>query len=84
MFNIGDKVKIKYISDGNPHNNKIGTVKYLHRFNFYSMGNILAEPETRTQGEIHYDDGTFEIVQDMYRKGSGVVSPIELVKKANN
>lgn len=26
MFKVGDKVKIPYISDYNPHNNKVGTI----------------------------------------------------------
>lgn len=79
MFKVGDKVKISYISDCNPHNNKVGTITWLHDYNFYPNGN-LSVVEKRTQGIITYDDGTTEGIGDFYREGSGVVSKIEHIK----
>lgn len=79
-FFLGDKVKIRYISDCNPHNNQVGTIVWLHEYKFYPNGDST-NVETRVQGTILYDDGTTEGVGDFYRKGSGLVSPVEKVKE---
>lgn len=78
-FFLGDKVKIRYISDCNPHNDKVGTIIWLHKCEYYPHGDDT-EVETHLQGTILYDDGTTEGVGDFYRKGSGLVSPVEKVK----
>ena len=75
MFNVGDKVKIPYISDCNPHNNKVGTVTWLHNYNYYPNGDYSVI-EKRMQGTITYDDGTTENIRDFYRKESRLVSEI--------
>lgn len=75
-FKVGDKVRIPYISDCNPHNNKVGIITWLHNYNYYPNRDYSAI-EKRTQGTITYDDGTTEGVVDFYRKGSGLVSEIE-------
>ena len=80
MFKVGDKVKIPYISDCNPHNNKVGTITWLHDYNYYPNGDYSVS-EKRTQGTITYDDGKSFNVSNMYRKGSGVVSKIEHIKE---
>lgn len=72
MFKVGDKVKIPYISDCNLHNNKIGTITWLHNYNFYPNGDYSVV-EKKTQRTITYDDGTTESVGDFYLKGSGIV-----------
>ena len=82
MFRVGDKVKIPYISDCNPHNDKVGTITWLRDYNYYPNGNLNAI-ETRTQGTITYDDGTTEGVGDFYRKGSGLVSKIIRIQKGS-
>lgn len=81
-FNVGDKVRIAYISDCNPHNGKIGTITWLHDYKYYPNGakGDCLNFEIRTQGKITYDDGTAEGVGNFYRKGSGLVSPVEKVK----
>ena len=76
---VGDKVKIPYISDCNPHNNKVGIITWLHDYNYYPNGDCSVI-EKRTQGTITYDDGTTEGVGDFYREGSGVVSKSEHIK----
>lgn len=80
MFKVGDRVKIKYIGDCNPHNNKIGIITWLHEYNYYPNGDYSVI-EKRTQGTITYENGTIESVNDFYRKGSGIVSKIEHIKK---
>lgn len=80
MFKVGDKVKIPYISDANPHNNQVGTITWLHDYNYYPNRDYSVV-EKKVQGTITYDDGTTEGVGDFYRKGSGVVSEIILVKE---
>lgn len=79
-FFLGDRVKIRYISDCNPHNDKVGTIIWLNECKYYPHGNYT-EVETHLQGTILYDDGTTEGVGDFYRKGSGLVSPVEKVKE---
>ena len=56
MFKVGDKVKIPYISDCNPHNNKVGIITWLHDYSYYPNGDYSVI-EKRTQGTITYDDG---------------------------
>ena len=80
MFKVGDKVKISYISDCNPHNNKVGTITWLHDYNYYPNGDYSVV-EKRTQGTITYDDGTTESVGNFYREDSGIVSKIEHIKE---
>ena len=79
MFKVGDKVKIPYISDCNPHNSKVGIITWLHDYNYYPNRDYSVI-EKRTQGTITYDDGTTEGVGNFYREGSGVVSKIEHIK----
>jgi hypothetical protein len=75
MFQIGDKVKLSYISDCNKYNGKTGTITWLHDYNYYPNGDYSVI-ETRTQGTITYDDGGELMIPNMYRKGSGVVSAV--------
>lgn len=75
MFAVGDKVKISYISDCNKYNGQVGTITWLHDYKYYPNGDYSVI-ETRTQGVIKYDDGCELGISNMYRKGSGVVSPI--------
>lgn len=79
VFNVGDKVRIRYISDCHPHNNKIGTVSWLNTYKFYPNGD-LSEVIMKTQGKISYENGTEEYVDNMYREGNGLVSPVEKVE----
>lgn len=78
MVNIGDKVKVKYISDCNPHNNEIGEVIDTRTHKYYPNGNpnefIFQQCCT-----IEYKDGTTEYIIDTDRKGSGLVSPLEKI-----
>lgn len=80
MFKVGDKVKIKYISDCNPHNNKVGIITWLRSYNYYPNRDYSVI-EKRVQGIITYADGTTESVGNFYRKGSGLVSRIERIKE---
>ena len=79
MFKLGDKVKIPYINDANPHNNKVGIITWLHDYNYYPNRDYSVI-EQKTQGTITYEDGTTEGVVNFYRKGSGLVSEIALVE----
>lgn len=79
-FKVGDKVKIPYISDCNPHNNKVGIITWLHDYNYYPNKDYSVI-EKRTQGTITYEDGSTESISNLYRKGSGLVSEIEYIKE---
>ena len=81
-FKVGDKVRIKYISDNSKHNNEVGTITFLRDYNYYPNGDDSVI-EKKTQGTITYKDGSEESVVDFYRTGSGVVSPVEKVKFAD-
>ena len=78
-FHIGDKVKIAYISDCNPHNGKVGRITVLRPVNYYPNGDYSVV-EQHVQAIIEYDDGTTEGVGDIYREGCGIVSPVEKVE----
>ena len=75
MIKVGDKVKLSYISDGNPHNNVTGIVSEENVYKYYPNGDpnefVLKQSCT-----IQYPDNSTEYVQDTERKGSGVVSPL--------
>lgn len=75
MFKVGDKVKIAYIRDCDPHNGEIGTLTWLHNYTEY---NGVARNE-KTQGIIKYKNGDEHIIDDVYRRESGLVSPVEKV-----
>lgn len=77
-FKVGDKVKIKYISDNSRHNNKIGTITWLNEYNYYPNGDYSVIKK-KTQGIITYEDGSEEGVSDFYAKGSGITSPVKKV-----
>ena len=80
MFKVGDKVKIPYISDCNPHNNKVGIITWLNDYNYYPNGDYSVI-EKRTQGTITYDDETIENIGNFYREDSGIVSKIIAIKE---
>ena len=68
------------LNDCHPYNNKVGTITWLHDYNYYPNGDDSVI-EKRTQGTITYDDGKSFDVSNMYRKGSGVVSNIDYIKE---
>lgn len=75
MIKLKDKVKLKYISDCNPNNNKIGVVIYEHIYKYYP--NRDSDEFVLRQGcTIQYPDGSTHSVEDTEREGSGVVSPL--------
>lgn len=74
-FKVGDRVKINYIGDANPHNGEVGTIIRLHSYKSFPEGNINA-PEDRVQATIKYDDGWRYDIANLYRKESGLISPV--------
>lgn len=78
-FKVGDKVKIEYISDTNPLNGKVGEITWINKYNFYIKGNKYNSVE-KYQAKIVYPNGKEISISDLYREGSGVVSPIEKVE----
>jgi hypothetical protein len=79
-FKIGDKVKIDYISDYDEHNGKVGKITDLREANYYPNGDESVI-EKITYAEITYDDGSTEDNVNLYREGSGLVSPVKKVKE---
>jgi len=77
-FDLGDKVKIPYICDGDRHNGEVGEVTWLHPYKFYPEGDINNHV-WKYQMEISYPDGQ-SIMADPDRKTSGVVSEVILVE----
>lgn len=78
MVKVGDKVKLDYISDCNPHNNKVGEVIRESMHKYYPTGNV-DEFVLKQSCIIQYLDGSTEQINDTERKGGGVVSPVEKV-----
>ena len=77
-FNIGDKVKIPYISDCDKHNGEVGEVTWIHAYKFYPGDNINNHV-WKHQIQITYADGQ-TIMADPDRKSSGIVSEVILVE----
>lgn len=80
MVEVGNKVKIYYISDCNPHNDKIGTVIEEGWYKYYPNG-TPNEFLLKQRCTIQYPDGSKIFVQNTERKGSGVVSPLIIVEE---
>ena len=59
MIKVGDKVKIPYICDCCIHNDMVGTVSWVHSYNYYPNGDYSVV-EKRLQGTITYPDGSTE------------------------
>lgn len=78
-FKVGDKVRIQYNSDRNPHNGKIGTITWLHDHKYYPNRDYSVVV-MQTQAQILYPDGTAEMVDNIYRAGSGTFSPVEKIQ----
>lgn len=78
QIKIGDIVSIKYIYDCCPHNGMVGAISYLHKYKYYPNGN-KNEFVYKWQALIKYSDGTMESVLDLFKEGSGLVSPITQV-----
>lgn len=83
VFEIGDKVRVAYFSDCDPRNSQIGVVTGLRYVNHYPNKDYSVVVK-RVEGTITYEDGFVLSVGDMYRKGSGLVTPIELIEKASD
>lgn len=81
-FNLGDKVKIPYISDSNKHNNQIGEVTWIHPYKFYPGGDINNHV-WKYQMTITYPDGETEGANPD-AKTSGLVSEVVLVERKSS
>jgi len=77
-FNLGDLVKIPYISDCYRHNDEVGEVTWIHPYKAYPDGDIN-NYIWKYQMEITYPDGQ-SIIIDPDRKPSGLVSEVILVE----
>lgn len=77
-FNLGDKVKIPYISDCDSRNNQVGEVTGIRRQKFYPGGDVN-NLVWKYQMQITYPDGQ-SITVDPNRKGSGLISEVVLVE----
>ena len=76
-FNLGDKVLIPYICDGDRHNGEVGEVTWIHPYKFYP-GSDINNHVWKHQMEITYPDGQ-SIIADPDSKPSGIVSEVILV-----
>ena len=77
-FNIGDKVRIPYISDCDKHNGEVGEVTWIHPYKFYP-GADINNHVWKHQMQITYPDGQ-TIMAAPDRKSSGIVSEVILVE----
>lgn len=74
-FKVGDKVRIPYIFDNCKFNNKVGTIIWLHDWNYYPNKDYSVV-EVKTQAIIEYENGVKLEVSDLYRKSSGLVCDV--------
>lgn len=79
-FYVGDIVRIPYITDRNPYNNKHGVITWLNDYKYWpDTTGDLNGPEMfhyKTQAIIQYSNGAKFMVDDLYYKGSGLVSKV--------
>ena len=79
-FYVGNIVRIPYITDRNPYNNKRGVITWLNDYRYWpDTTGDLNGPEMfhyKTQGIIQYSNGAKFMVDDLYYKGSGLVSKV--------
>ena len=79
-FYVGDIVRIPYITDRNPYNNKRGVITWLNDYRYWPnpTGNLngLGKFEMKTQAAIQYSDGTKFMADDLYYEGSGLISKV--------
>lgn len=78
MFKVGDRVKQRYISDNNIHNNMTAEITWINTFKYYPNGDYSVVKE-RIQAHIKYVNGDTEYVV-LDTDGFGILSPFELVK----
>ena len=81
MFKVGDKVRIEYEYDCWRHNGEIGTLTWVHLYNYYPNRDERAIEE-RQQGIITYANGDEFGVQNLHRNGCGILSPVELIEES--
>lgn len=74
-FKVGDKVKIPYIFDNCKFNDKVGTIVWLHDWNYYPNGDYSIA-EVKTQATIEYENGEKLEVSNIYREQSGIISKV--------
>lgn len=77
-FELGDKVKIPYISDKDSRNDIIGEVTWIHPYKYYPEGD-KNNYVWKHQMEITYPGGQ-SIMADPERKNSGIASAVVLVE----
>ena len=79
-FYVGNIVRIPYITDRNPYNNKHGVITWLNDYKYWpDTTGDLNGPEMfhyKTQAIIQYSNGAKFMVDDLYYKGSGLVSKV--------
>lgn len=71
-FKVGDKVRIPYIFDNCKFNDKVGTIIWLHDWNYYPNKDYSVV-EVKTQAIIEYDNGEKLNLLDINRTLSGLV-----------
>ena len=71
-FKVGDKVIIPYIFDNCKFNDKVGTIIWLHDWNYYPNKDCSVV-EVKTQAIIEYDNGEKLNLLDINRTLSGLV-----------
>ena len=74
-FKVGDKVKIPYIFDNCKFNDKVGTISWLHDWNYYPNGDYSVV-EKKTQAIIKYENGEELSLMDINRETSGLVCEV--------
>lgn len=79
-FYVGDIVRIPYITDRNPYSNKRGVITWLNDYRYWPNPtenlNGPGKFEMKTQAAIQYSDGAKLMVEDLYYKGSGLISKV--------
>lgn len=78
MVKKGDRIKLSYTSDCNPHNNKVGEVMFTNIYKYYPNANPN-EFVWKEQCIVKYEDDTTVFISDTDRKDGRVISAIEII-----
>ena len=73
-FQVGDRIRVGYLGDNNPHNYQIAKIFDLQDYRYYPDGNMDSKSiGTKTQAFLRFDDWKEITLNDLYSEGFGKV-----------
>ena len=77
-FQIGDRIRVGFLGDKNPHNYQIAKIFDLRDYRYYPNGDMNPESiVTKTEAFIRFDDWHETTLMDVYSDGWGKVNLVD-------